>query len=351
MLLIRDMEETHLVGNKTLQQASYECETVNCPLCDSGTYDIYIKNAKELYNNTGEVFDVVKCQKCDFIFTNPRPTKETVSYFYPDSAGYYQPVSQDNTKSSLFKKGFFNAVLKHCYNYEVETPYGVVVAHLLKLLFSKKIALMHIPDFVKEGKLLDIGCSWGGYLSQMQRYGWDVYGTEINEKVVKYAHEKLNLKNVRLGFFENIAWKQNFFDVVHMNMVLEHLYEPLLSLRLIYSVMKSKGQLILSVPDISGVEARLYKGKAYTLQVPQHLSHFSPKTITDILSRTGFRVEKIVHHRFDRDLVASADYLENKLVAKILHNKIIRKTLVRSAVYCLAVLGKTSRMSVYARKV
>lgn len=273
-----------------------------------------------------------------------------MSYFYPDSAGYYQPSSKDSLISSSFKKSLFDTVLKHCYNYNIETSYGPFVAYLLRLLFSKKIALIHIPKFVKNGKLLDIGCSWGSYLSRMRHYGWEVYGVETNNKAVQYAQEQLGSKNVRHGFFEDMCWEKDFFDVVIMNMVLEHLYDPLETLCLAHSLVKKKGQLIVSVPDISGVEARLYKDKAYNLHVPQHLNHFSPQTITKFLNTSGFSVEKIVHHSFDRDLVASAGYLENKLLSKILHKPFVRKTLVRIIVDLLAFLGKTSRMSVYARK-
>lgn len=331
-------------------QMKYMLKMVDCPFCHSNGYDVYIKGAKELYNNTGEIFDVVKCRDCGFIYTNPRPTKDSMAYFYPDSAGYYQPALDDGINSDSFKGRILESILKHCFNYETEASYGAVVTELLKFLLSRKDILLRMPKFVKNGRLLDIGCSWGGYLSQMQDYGWDVYGTEINGKAVKYAHENLGLENIRQGFFEGLSWEQDFFDVVNMNMVLEHLYGPLENLRLVNSVMKQNGQLIIAVPDISGVEARLYKDKAYTLHVPQHLNHFSPKTITNFLNKAGFNVEKIVHHRFDRDLVASAGYLESKLLSKILHNRLVRKSFVKMTVALLALFEKTSRMSVYARK-
>lgn len=328
----------------------YRLENVNCLFCGSDNYEIYIKGAKELFNNTGERFDVVKCRNCELIFTNPRPTKDTVGCFYPDSAGYYQPSSLDILLPPKFKRNLLNAVLKHGYNYELEAPYSIVAAHLLKWVFAKRIALMHIPEYIKDGKLLDIGCSWGRYLYLMQYYGWDVYGTEMNEKAVKFAREKLGLKNVQQGFFEDIMWEQDFFHVVNMSMVLEHLYSPLQSLRLLNSIMRRKGQLILSMPDISGIEAKLYGDKCYTLQVPQHITHFSPKTITNFLNSAGFRVEKVVHHRFDRDLVASAGYLNNQLLSRFLQNFLVRKTVVRLIVEVLSLLGRTSRMSIYASK-
>ena len=176
----------------------YQLEKINCCFCGSSRYDIYIKGAKEFYNGTEEKFDVVKCQDCGFVYTNPRPTKETISYFYPDSAGYYQPSPNNKTSSESFRNKVLDSILRHCFNYETNASYGAFVARILKFLLSRKDILLRIPKFVKGGRLLDIGCSWGGYLSQMQDYGWDVYGTEISEKAVKYAHEDLGLENINL---------------------------------------------------------------------------------------------------------------------------------------------------------
>jgi predicted SAM-dependent methyltransferase len=84
-------------------------------------------------------------------------------------------------------------------------------------------------------------------------------------------------------------------------MVLEHLYDPADALQRINKLLRSGGQFILSVPDITGFEARFFKDKCYTLQVPQHLSHFSPETITQFLQQAGFAVEEILHQKAKKD--------------------------------------------------
>ena len=57
---------------------------VNCPLCYSSNYQVYIEQAKELYNGMNEYFNLYKCKECGHIFTNPRPTIDTMEYFYPE---------------------------------------------------------------------------------------------------------------------------------------------------------------------------------------------------------------------------------------------------------------------------
>jgi len=330
---------------------SYQLEEINCPMCGNDSYNIYIKDAEELYNGLRDKFDVVQCNKCEFLYTNPRPTRETISYFYPDSAGYYQPqVTLTERKNSL-KSKLFNSILKHKYHYPLETKVPKFIALLLGRFFSHKLDCTHIPPYKKKGVLLDIGCSWGNYLKKMSNLGWQVYGTEINSKACQFAEKELDLNHISNGFFEEFSWDDDFFDVVHMSMVLEHLYEPKSILKQVHSCLKSDGLFIFSVPDIFGFEAKFYKQHCYTLQVPQHLNHFSSKTIRTFLSQNGFKITKIKHHNFDRDLVASAGYGKHRIIAKMLHNKVIRKTLVKSFVYFLSRLGKTSRMSVYAKKI
>ncbi|MCD4832074.1 MAG: methyltransferase domain-containing protein [Anaerohalosphaeraceae bacterium] len=328
---------------------NYKLETVPCAVCGSDNYSVHIKEARDLYNDTQNFFDVVKCDSCGFVFTNPRPTKETIGVFYPDSAGYYTPGNPFADKDSR-KEKVIRTMLAHYYGYEFESPHNRFTAFLLKLLLMRKIALARIPKFVPSGRLLDVGCSWGMHLAKMASYGWDVYGLEFNAKAAEYARDVLGLNNVSIGSFETCDYQNGFFDVVHMGMVLEHLHDPAASLKMANKVMKPAGQLIVSVPDITGLEAKLYKKISYTLHVPQHLNHFSPKTITMVLEKAGFKVEKIIHQNFDRDLVASADYLRNKTLTGVLHNKLVRKTFVRCFVSLLAAFGKTSRMTVYARK-
>lgn len=334
-------------------ELKYDLENVPCALCGSEFHDVYLAQAKELYNGLDARFDVVRCRECGFVYTNPRPTAATIGCFYPDSAQYYQPkvsrVAAANWSRKGWKKALQQAVLARRFGYPL--PRLAAPLELFSSMFwRKKFRLAHVPHFVSNGRLLDIGCAWGGYLGRMRELGWEAYGIELNAEAARHAREELGLTQVRAGSFADLDYPDGFFDVVHMSMVLEHLHEPGEALRRIHRLLRADGQLILSVPDISGFEARLFKDKCYTLQVPQHLSHFSPETATELLRRRGFTVEEIIHQKAKRDIIQSAAYLENRTLSRLLDSSLVRSLILGPLVAVLAALGKTSRMSIFVRK-
>tara|TARA_B100000315_G_scaffold260087_1_gene319196 strand:+ start:1245 stop:2261 length:1017 start_codon:yes stop_codon:yes gene_type:complete len=332
------------------QSRPYLLETVNCDYCGSSVYNTYIKSAKELYNGFNDYFDVVQCVDCDFIFTNPRPTKDSMGYFYPDTSGYFH--SQVRMNSSGISRQIFESVLANHLGYVLPSRFNKTLTYLVFLVYRKKFSLLHIPRYVKNGKLLDVGCSWGNYLYQMKRLGWaNIYGIEPNENAVQFARNKLGLNNVRRGSSDDLhLFSENFFDVINLSMVLEHVYSPQSLLEQLYAITAPGGHVIVSVPDITGFEAKVYRDKCYSLQVPQHLNHFSPQSLRQYIERAGFIVKRIIHQQTDRDLVSSSGYFEDQRLAKGLHHPIIRHTAVRMFVTLLSMFGKTSRMTVYVRK-
>ena len=65
------------------------------------------------------------------------------------------------------------------------------------------------------------------------------------------------------------------------------------------------GWLVLSVPNAGSYEFKIFRDMWYALQLPTHLTHFTPKTIEQMLSRAGWRPENIFHHQNVNNLIAS----------------------------------------------
>jgi 2-polyprenyl-3-methyl-5-hydroxy-6-metoxy-1,4-benzoquinol methylase len=63
---------------------------------------------------------------------------------------------------------------------------------------------------------------------------------------------------------------------------LEHLHNPSLALEKIHHLLRDGGSLILSVPDISSFEMRLFRDKCHLLHIPQ------PSFFESLLAKNAF---------------------------------------------------------------
>src|SRR3546814_6395605 len=92
-------------------------------------------------------------------------------------------------------------------------------------------------------------------------------------------------------------------------MVLEHLHQPLDVLQKLRSWVRPDGWLVLSVPDAGGLEFRLFGDRWYALQLPTHLHHFSPETLTRMLTAAGWAVDRTLWHGSATNTLMSLSYL------------------------------------------
>ena len=112
-----------------------------------------------------------------------------------------------------------------------------------------------------KGTLLDIGCAAGFLLDEARKDGWDVYGVELSEWAVKHAREKMGLKNVCQGTLTEAQFPANFFDVVVMTDVIEHLIDPKTTLDGIRLLLKPNGMMCCNTPDVNSLMSRILGAK------------------------------------------------------------------------------------------
>ena len=331
---------------------------VKCDFCNSEDFQILFKTCDFLFNKVPGEFLIVRCLKCNLVFTYPRLIKKELERYYS------KIVSYDNRPVNLLQKNRFSLIqrkdiLTDFFNYPLlkkkKLRKLIQFPNFLRIRRKWK-KMQFVPTYVKNGKILDIGCAYGGYLYQLKKLGWTVKGIELSKDAVDYAVNilKLDVINQSIEDFQS----KYLYDIIYMLNVLEHVESPKKILKKCYSLLKPSGKLVLSVPDFSGIEVRIYKKYAYTLQVPYHLYHFTPNTIKNYLIKTNFKKIKIIHQISTRDLVAPLDFLQSnksrsaliKIVMLIVTQKLIRNTIIKLIESILAYLGKTSRMTIIAKK-
>jgi 2-polyprenyl-3-methyl-5-hydroxy-6-metoxy-1,4-benzoquinol methylase len=203
--------------------------------------------------------------------------------------------------------------------------------------------------------MLEIGCASGAFLHQMAGQGWQVEGIEFSEKAAQAAAQ-LGYR-VHAGPLETAPQPHEPFDLIVGWMVLEHLYDPIGGLQKLRKWAKPDTWLVLSVPNAGALEFRLFKDKWYALQLPTHFNHFTPETLENVLSASGWKLEKVHHQRVLSNLIASAGYvLRDKGYAK-LGEKFINfperagkwHYVLYPLAWLLSVFGQTGRMTIWAR--
>jgi 2-polyprenyl-3-methyl-5-hydroxy-6-metoxy-1,4-benzoquinol methylase len=145
------------------------------------------------------------------------------------------------------------------------------------------------------GRLLDVGCGTGLFLEAARRAGWEVRGTETSQDSIRYARQFTSapIFHGELASLED----DTTYDALTYWDVLEHLPDPRAELRLARERLNPGGVVGVSLPSVQGLKARL-KGDAWRYYAPSmgHISHFTPRTLSMLLSQAGFTVLDVRTH-------------------------------------------------------
>ena len=214
--------------------------------------------------------------------TNPRPNPCSIGFFYPENYGPYLST-RDFRDSLQHSTGW----LRWIHN---------------TIFSTNPKPLPTLPP----GKLLEIGCASGSFLHEMNRQGWQVEGIEFSKSVAEYARSKGY--TVRVGALESLSGRHHDYDLIVGWHVLEHLHDPVSSLKKLHAWAKPGGWLVLSLPDAGALEFKIFKDAWYALMLPTHLFHFTTSTLDKMLRLAGWRVERIIWEENPKNLLASLSY-------------------------------------------
>jgi 2-polyprenyl-3-methyl-5-hydroxy-6-metoxy-1,4-benzoquinol methylase len=307
-------------------------ENVCCPFGCPENDEVILTGRDLLHDLPGE-FTVVKCRTCGLMRTNPRPTPETIGFYYPNDYGPYLGTQVRQTKPTSGIKRLIKLVVKRIFNLNT-TP---------------------LPSLAP-GRLLEVGCASGAFMHQMANQGWQVEGIEFSEKAAR-AVAQLGYY-VHAGPLETAPEPNEPFDLIVGWMVLEHLHDPIGGLQKLREWAKPGAWLVLSVPNAGSLEFRFFKEKWYALHLPNHLHHFTPETLGRVLQAGGWTLEKVHHHRVLSNLIASAGYLLRDKGYVGFGQKLVdfperagkwQLALQYPFAWGMSAFGQTGRMTVWAR--
>jgi 2-polyprenyl-3-methyl-5-hydroxy-6-metoxy-1,4-benzoquinol methylase len=239
-------------------------QLTRCNLCGGSDQEHYASLRDEACGTPGE-FDYVRCLGCGLVFQNPRLPLEDVLTRYP--ADYVTNGMRINVPGRDWSGRFFEKMVLRGETQRVD-----------------EIAKRHPID--QGTRMLDIGCGNATFLyAARQSRGADVTGVEVSEECCRYARERLGLELMGVPFED--AEFDAPFDVVTMWHYLEHEYDALAALARCRLLLNDGGLLVVQVPNVGSLGARVFGRKWNGWDAPRHMTLFSRKTLGAMLEKAG----------------------------------------------------------------
>lgn len=218
-------------------------------------------------------FQYKQCLKCGMLYMDPMVSRASIP--------------------KLYEKGYYTGGADYNYFDERKNKKIVTAARLSRVKNISKFVNLN------NAKLLDIGCSFGGFLEAVSKLypSCDLYGTEISDFAYRHLKKNSKIKTFK-GGISQINFPPQFFDVITMLEVIEHLPSPRKDLGTAQKLLKPGGLLIIQTPNIGSLEVRIKKAR-FTNFLPGHLVLFSRETLRQLLKKTGFKVKKFYYVDID----------------------------------------------------
>ena len=256
-----------------------------CDLCGCQKLESIFYNHDRLLGR-GESYNLVKCSNCGLIFINPLPSANQLLESYDRNR--YSVFANSGRIKNL--RDLYTLV--ECTYYHTQfKDYPAVVSCLSKIIFYPLRPMFRSTKFVECGNFLDVGCGSCNFLISMKYLGMIPYGVEPGEFDEKIVHDH-NL-NVFKGKLYEAKYDDNFFDVITLNHVLEHVGDPTETFSELYRILKPGGYLIVAVPLSNSLAFKLF-GKYWSqLDTPRHLYIFKKSNLMRYAKKFDFGVIKI----------------------------------------------------------
>jgi len=226
----------------------------------------------------------MRCTTCGLGYTVPRPSPVDLQAFYPDTYVPHQepppPASRRQRLGARVDAARFSAGIR----------------------FGAFRVLTRTPP----GRLLDVGCGRGDLAEWFAARGWRVAGVEPAADAVRQAVERgIEMHH---GTLDDAPWAPGSFDAITFNHALEHMPDPLLTLRQAAALVRPGGLVVISVPNFGAWQRRLFGAAWFPLDLPRHLQHFDRASLPYMARMAGLEASEVRTSSLLAGFLASLQY-------------------------------------------
>jgi SAM-dependent methyltransferase len=239
-----------------------------CGICENSPLLELFRATDGNFHTTDESFLIARCPRCGVAQTVPRPPAEQMGRYYPPA--YYPTADLDARQ----------------YDRRIGRYQRPKVAHLRRHL--------------RAGRVLDVGCGVGYFLHEAARGGYGTKGIEFSREAAEIGRMRFGL-DIVTGDVVSAALPEGSFDAVTFWQSLEHLHAPADALKEAHRLLAGGGVLAVGVPNFGSIQAGFFGPRWYHLEVPRHLYHFDPASLTGLVTACGFRVVDVCFGSAEHD--------------------------------------------------
>lgn len=200
-------------------------------------------------------FKALKCQSCGLVTIDPGLTEEGLQIYYQNNMGR----RLDQTKKLNDRS--------------------------IQYILDNEMINKHLNS----GKVLDVGCGGGFFLSTLNS-SFQKYGIDIDEESIKHGKRNFDC-TFKCELIGEDSFKNNFFDLIIFRGVIEHMYDPKKALDRATELLKSGGFIYFcATPNVDSFCAELYREKWNLWHPIQHINHFSAKTLYKLCGTENYEI-------------------------------------------------------------
>jgi len=266
-------------------------EVARCPVCADA---LRVQEQADLQDRSFAAapgtWRLQRCLGCQALYLDPRPDGQSLHLAYRNYYTHAAPASFEGALARL-KKALTNGYRNRLFATSLRP--SLALGGVVTPLFPARAARIRGEDrglgraLAAGQRLVDVGCGNGQFLQWARELGWSVYGVEMDAAAAAVARAH-GIEILGSHLHELGPAHEGTFEAITLSHVIEHVYDPIDTLRHCWRLLKPGGYLWIQTPNAGSVGYEIYGAHWRGLEPPRHLVMFNAAVLRSCLERVGF---------------------------------------------------------------